>query len=294
MKTAQRILAENSTPEAIESEARELATGTEGANCHDRTWIFHDGSSITKTRDGYRAHVQPTNRQDAAVGNINAVRHVAYADGYADGKAAERDNREKLVNKLVEFLGFACPDVVKLWYYGPRPKMESLIMEEKLIAAGVKNLQTFGYPGVSPANILTDDIYKALFGAMLKENRGRGGPEVDLAIDALLEKVGGCKPPDHASAVDDVGAKENATQAEQLCDLKKGDSVAVRYAGRLCGRLQIEHRTPKRMVGNGWTYDLQGQIVGSGPGGGSEIEVWSDEKHLRELDLQERARKPMA
>lgn len=69
--------------------------------------------------------------------------------------------------------------------------------------------------------------------------------------------------------------------------------MAVRYAGRLCGRLQIERRTPKRLVVNGWTYDLQGQIVGSGPGGGSDIEVWSDEKHLRELDLQGRARKPM-
>jgi hypothetical protein len=55
MTTAQRIISANSTAQAIEAEARELATKTAAANCYDRTWTFYDGSSITKTRDGYSA-----------------------------------------------------------------------------------------------------------------------------------------------------------------------------------------------------------------------------------------------
>lgn len=58
MTTAQRIIASHkqatfSQAMALESEARELATKTAAANCFDRTWTFYDGSSITKTRDGY-------------------------------------------------------------------------------------------------------------------------------------------------------------------------------------------------------------------------------------------------
>jgi hypothetical protein len=53
MTTAQRIIADNSTARAIESEAYELAIKVTAANCFDRTWTFYDGSSITKTRDGY-------------------------------------------------------------------------------------------------------------------------------------------------------------------------------------------------------------------------------------------------
>jgi hypothetical protein len=55
MTTAQRIISSNSTAQAIESEARELATKTAAANCYDRTWTFYDGSSIIKTRAGYTA-----------------------------------------------------------------------------------------------------------------------------------------------------------------------------------------------------------------------------------------------
>jgi hypothetical protein len=58
MTTAQRIIASHkqatfSQTQALESEARDLATKTAAANCYDRTWTFYDGSSITKTRDGY-------------------------------------------------------------------------------------------------------------------------------------------------------------------------------------------------------------------------------------------------
>jgi hypothetical protein len=58
-------------------------------------------------------------------------------------------------------------------------------MKEKLIAAGVKNLHTYGYPKCNKDNILTDDIYKAFFASMLKDNKGHGA-EIDKAIDELL------------------------------------------------------------------------------------------------------------
>ena len=63
-------------------------------------------------------------------------------------------------------------------------------MEDKLIAAGVKNLHAYGYPHCNKDNILTDDIYRALFASMLKYNKGKAGAAVDKAIDALLEKCG--------------------------------------------------------------------------------------------------------
>ena len=61
-------------------------------------------------------------------------------------------------------------------------------MEEKLIAAGVKNLHTFGYPQCDKTNILTDQIYRAFFASMLKDNKGKAGAEVDKVIDSLLAK----------------------------------------------------------------------------------------------------------
>ena len=58
MNTAQRIIASHkqatfSQAQAMEAEASAMATKTAAANCYDRTWTFYDGSSITKTRDGY-------------------------------------------------------------------------------------------------------------------------------------------------------------------------------------------------------------------------------------------------
>ena len=55
MTTAQRIISSNSTAQAIEAEARDMATKTTAANCYDRAWTFYDGSKIIKTRDGYTA-----------------------------------------------------------------------------------------------------------------------------------------------------------------------------------------------------------------------------------------------
>lgn len=58
-------------------------------------------------------------------------------------------------------------------------------MKDKLMAAGVKNLHEFGYPKCNAENILTDQIYKAFFVSMLKDNKGHS-PQVDKAIDELL------------------------------------------------------------------------------------------------------------
>lgn len=58
-------------------------------------------------------------------------------------------------------------------------------MKDKLIAAGVKNLHTYGYPECNKENILTDQIYKAFFVSMLKDNKGNG-EAIDKAIDELL------------------------------------------------------------------------------------------------------------
>lgn len=44
---------------------------------------------------------QPTNKEDAAEGNVNAIRHIAYSEGYADGVAAERERWRELVGQLV-------------------------------------------------------------------------------------------------------------------------------------------------------------------------------------------------
>lgn len=58
-------------------------------------------------------------------------------------------------------------------------------MKDKLISAGVKNLREYGYPECNKDNILTDQIYKAFFASMLKDNKGNGD-SIDKVIDELL------------------------------------------------------------------------------------------------------------
>lgn len=58
-------------------------------------------------------------------------------------------------------------------------------MKDKLIAAGVNNLHAYGYPECNKDNILADQIYKAFFASMLKDNKGHG-EAIDKAIDELL------------------------------------------------------------------------------------------------------------
>jgi hypothetical protein len=66
------------------------------------------------------------------------------------------------------------------------------VMEEikaKLIAGGVRNLNEYGYPNCNKENIITDEIYKAFFSSMLKQNKGR--KDIDEAIDSLLAQIEG-------------------------------------------------------------------------------------------------------
>ena len=65
------------------------------------------------------------------------------------------------------------------------PQM-SLKIRNAILAAGVKNLKEFGYPEVTPTNILTDAIYKEFFKSMLNDNLGKG---YDSVINELLAEV---------------------------------------------------------------------------------------------------------
>ena len=67
-------------------------------------------------------------------------------------------------------------------------KLKEIEMKDKLIAAGVKNLHEFGYPGCTAANILTDGIYKAFFARMLEDNKGQRD-DIDKVIDELLAQI---------------------------------------------------------------------------------------------------------
>jgi hypothetical protein len=64
------------------------------------------------------------------------------------------------------------------------------ILREKLIMAGVKNLKDYGYPSCSPENIMTDQIYKAFFASMLRDNMGKVSPSVDAEIRRMLAEMG--------------------------------------------------------------------------------------------------------
>jgi hypothetical protein len=66
---------------------------------------------------------------------------------------------------------------------------EVMMIERKLIEAGVKNLRAYGYPECDKDNILTDRIYSAFFASMLKDNKGKAGDAVDAVIDSLLAKA---------------------------------------------------------------------------------------------------------
>lgn len=61
-------------------------------------------------------------------------------------------------------------------------------IEDRLIAAGVRNLKEYGYPGVTAENICTDYVFKAFFVAMLNDNLGQGDEVVDHAIRNLIKR----------------------------------------------------------------------------------------------------------
>lgn len=47
---------------------------------------------------------QPTNKEDAAAGNPNAIRHVAYSEGYSEGALLYKNRAAKLEKAIREAL----------------------------------------------------------------------------------------------------------------------------------------------------------------------------------------------
>jgi hypothetical protein len=61
-------------------------------------------------------------------------------------------------------------------------------IRDMLLSAGVKNLIEFGYPNCTKENILTDQIYKAFFISMLKDNLNIR-VDIDIEINKLLMEL---------------------------------------------------------------------------------------------------------
>jgi hypothetical protein len=68
-------------------------------------------------------------------------------------------------------------------------------MEDKLIEAGIRNLQEFGYPAVTKENILTDMVYGQFFKRMLESTKEEANPcfaqgaLIISACDKLLSRI---------------------------------------------------------------------------------------------------------
>lgn len=82
--TAQRILSERrwttfAEAQELEAVARDLAIHTDAPNCYDRTWSFRDGSTLTKTRDGYTAGCD----RDSDAARLDRMRQDLRAQGPA-------------------------------------------------------------------------------------------------------------------------------------------------------------------------------------------------------------------
>lgn len=61
-------------------------------------------------------------------------------------------------------------------------------IKAKLIAAGVRNLNEFGYSHCTAENILTDTVYQMFFLRMLEDNMGQRA-DIDAAIVDLTEQI---------------------------------------------------------------------------------------------------------
>jgi hypothetical protein len=67
-------------------------------------------------------------------------------------------------------------------------------VRKHLIAAGISNLQEFGYDRVTTENILTDEVYSRFFLSMLRDNLGNG---FDTEISALIAEIEKLHPTGH-------------------------------------------------------------------------------------------------
>ena len=67
---------------------------------------------------------------------------------------------------------------------------EKAVLEarSRLIANGVRNLKVFGYPSVTPDDILTDHIYSAFFKGKVKETASGVVPTVIKSACAMILK----------------------------------------------------------------------------------------------------------
>lgn len=63
-----------------------------------------------------------------------------------------------------------------------------MTIKEKLIAAGVRNLKEFGYPGVTKENILTDYVYARFFKSMLDDHNGNAKEVAELKAEIAKAK----------------------------------------------------------------------------------------------------------
>ncbi len=57
-----------------------------------------------------------------------------------------------------------------------------------LLKAGAKNLREFGYPDVTPENIMDSMVTRMFFESMLDENIGNGS-EIDKVINELKAEI---------------------------------------------------------------------------------------------------------
>ena len=63
-------------------------------------------------------------------------------------------------------------------------------IREKIIAAGVRSLQQFGYPDCNNENIMTDKVFKAFFESQLQELiSGRSSRIIKEASKELLAEL---------------------------------------------------------------------------------------------------------
>lgn len=52
--------------------------------------------------------------------------------------------------------------------------MKHTLLQDNLIAAGVRNLKEFGYDAATPDSIMTDFVFAPFFKEMLNSNKGVG------------------------------------------------------------------------------------------------------------------------
>lgn len=67
-----------------------------------------------------------------------------------------------------------------------KTESEAMTKREQLIKAGIRNLNEFGYSGVTAENILTDKVFSKFFLSMLEDHIGKGADE---SVNALINEI---------------------------------------------------------------------------------------------------------